>query len=127
MDRRQFMGAVAAAAFATYDDEEFGPESIDEWGPVDVTTPVGDYEALGSRGILDTRHAAIGLGMDRDEDELPTHGEVFYGPDEITLAIQGDDENNSLSVGLQFDAENARHLGAVLFRAGWEHEQRTKE
>lgn len=127
MERRGFMGAVAAAALASYDDEPFGPEDIDEWDPMDgngiYTT--GDVEAAMLRTEIEgpiggAATPLIGLADASVQSYYPGgNGGVLLGAD-----ARG--EQVSTTVGIELDPETAKELAAALYRAAWELENRPR-
>lgn len=124
MDRRQFMGAAAAAAFARYEGKDHGPEDIDEWGPIDWR----DFEQVAWRELWGQAHFGhAGLSLEHKDAVEEVTSEVWYNEQGIFFTIDGRGEAGDLNFAATIEPEHAKELAAILFQAAWEFEQRTRE
>lgn len=121
--RRGFMGAVAAAAFASYDDKDYGPADVQGW-PLDQSYCTGSV-------VPEVVRAGIEGPLANIETPVPgatgERADVNYDSSGVFLGFDSERGDFSAWGGMRLDPDAAKELAAALYRAGWELEQRGSE
>ena len=122
MQRREFMGGVAALAATRWENEDYEIENADEWEPLkggSYTTGTFVPESMRTSG----EGAVAGWLLEDDEFEDRTV-EVFYDTSGVHLTIEGSgDDLYGGAIG-EFEPDAAKQLAAALFQAAEEYDRR---
>lgn len=121
--RRGYLGGVAAAAVARWEDEEYDLENVEEWDPMDThsfTTGEFTPEAAGTNG-----EAPYSGWMVEDDVLNERKATVFYDADGVTVSIGGDsDDGMWFGSHVEFTPADAKEYAAAVFQAAEELERR---
>ncbi len=122
--RRQYMSAVAAAAAARWDDEDYDIENVDEWEPMDGDT----YRTatFTPRYLSATGEGKFASWVLEDEDLPERTMDVFYRTEAVHLTFEGADRERDVRAGSLADlsTDQAKELAAALYQAAEELRRR---
>ena len=122
LSRREYMGAVAAAAATRLDNEEYDIENADQWEPLSGGTyQIGQFTA---QMLTASGQGAVGGWLVERGVLDDCLVEVFYSTDGITVALEGDAGDVRASTGAELAPDQAREIGAALYQAAEELEAR---
>lgn len=120
--RREYLGGVAAAAIARWEDEDYSLENVEEWDPIDggiYTT--GEF----SPGYLRTSGDGVYSSWGVEDDDLQDRSlVVFYDRDGVNVTMEGEGDNVYGGALTELDTEEAKEFAAAVFQAAEELEQR---
>lgn len=119
--RRQYLGALAAAAAASWEDADYDIENVDEWGDKIEHVNIGSFGLSLFRSNADLGYS--GFLVENDSVEEPT-AEVWYDGDGVTVSLEADlaDGHYSGSAG-EFDPDEAREFAVAIYQAAEELER----
>lgn len=123
LSRRHFMGATAAVALTRIRDAGHDPSEADQWSPVDGWGYItGTFTPLSVAAGADGPLSSFRVG--RDTELTDQRIEVGYGPGAVLVSFHGKNDGLSVDGGLKVSPEQAKQLGAAIYQAGWELENR---
>lgn len=120
--RREYLDGVAAAAAARCAADGYDLSAADEWDPVESGLyPTGEFvpKSLSTSG---ESGAASWLVEDDGFDNRTI--EVGYTPDGVNLTLEGEINGGYGGALAGLTAEQAKEIGAALYQAGEELQQR---
>lgn len=122
MQRREFMGGVAALAATRWDGEDYDIENAENWEP-----PTGDTFQTGTftpKLVTTSADGKIGGWLLEDTDFTERTMEVFYDSSGVHLTIEGKGDDVRGGGLAELDTEQARNLAAALYQAAEELDRR---
>ena len=122
MQRREFMGGVAALAATRWDGEDYDIENAENWEP-----PTGGTFQTGTFTptlVTTSADGQIGGWLLEDTDFTERTMEVFYDADGVHLTIEGKGDGVRGGGLAELDTDQARDLAAALYQAAEELDRR---
>lgn len=122
MQRREFMGGVAALAATRWDSEDYDIENAENWEP-----PTGGTFETGTftpKLVTTSGDGKIGGWLLEDTDFTERTMEVFYDDGGVHLTIEGKGDDVRGGGLAELDTDQARNLAAALYQAAEELDRR---
>jgi hypothetical protein len=120
--RREYLSGVAAAAAARCAADGYDLAAAGEWDPVENGLySTGEFTP--AKFSTSGENGAAGWLLE-DEDFTEKTIEVTYTADSVNLTLEGDAEDDYGGALAGLTAEQAKDLGAALYQAGEELQQR---
>jgi len=123
MQRREFMGGVAALAATRWESEDYDIDNVENWGPLGsslyITGEITPDEVTAS---ADGKYGGVAFN---DDDFTERVAQVTYWSEGVSLDIEAKgDENVRSGVLAGLTTDQARELAAMLYQAAEELDQR---
>lgn len=122
MERREFVGGLAALAGVQWDEEGLDIESADEW------EPLGPGLYFTARQSVDELVARVRSDSERllaDDGEFPSpEVQVYYDRDGVHVDLEGSADSTNLSISNALTPAQAREVAVGLYQAAEELEKR---
>lgn len=122
MQRREFIGGVAALAATRWENEDY---DIENWDPMEGGSyTTGSFTPTSMRTSGDGTVAGWLLEAD---DLVQMTVEVFYDTSGVHLTIEGNGDDVYGGAQSEFDPHEAKEAAAALYQAAEEYQRRTEE
>jgi len=124
MQRREFMGGVAALAATRWENEDYDIENAEDWEPIEggsYTTGTFVPATMRTSG-----EGAVTSWLLEDAEFEDRTTEVFYDTSGVHVTIEGSSEDLYGGAIGEFDPDEAKQLAAALFQAAEEYDRRSE-
>jgi len=122
MQRREFMGGVAALAVTRWENEDYDIENVENWNPlVGGTYNVGTFTP---QLLTTSGDGPVSDWLLEDDEFADRTMEVYYDPDAIHLTFEGEGDGVRGGGLAELTTDQARDLAAALFQAAEELDRR---